>query len=89
MQTEYYIMMIDGSCVRVIASDKVTAFCKASDRLEYESFDDFLTDINLCEWKDSENRIVESYSDGKTHTVRLPIDSPYELMDYSKLNLVA
>lgn len=83
--TEYYIMTIDGRCFCFPAKDKVSAFCIAARQFEYESFDEFLGDVNLCEWKDEEHRIVEWYSGNETTTERFNVNSPYQLKEYCKL----
>lgn len=78
---DYYLMTTAGECVHTKSIDKVSAFVKAAQLLDYD-FDDFLDNINIVEWKDSENRIVESYSEGRTQTIRFPIYSEYQLKDY-------
>lgn len=82
--TKFYIMLIDGRCTSIIADDKVDAFIKASAHFAMD-FDDFLDDVNLCEWKDEENRILEAYNGQRYQTERFPINSSYQLEEYENL----
>ena len=76
-----YIMMIDGKCLHILAVDRITAYISMADQLNI-SFDQFLNDINICEYKNSQHRIVEWFNDGKIDSVKFDRNTPFELAEY-------
>ena len=83
--SEYYIMLVDGRCSKITASNKIEAFAVAYDMFGYEDFDEFLNDVNLAEYKTETHRVVENYM--SKESALFDVDTPYELDEYTKLNL--
>lgn len=90
--------MCSGECIEVQAIDKPDAFVLASKILGYydgiyneddeDGFDDFMENLNMCEWKDDEFRIIENYKlDGKDRCQYYPADTPYDLELFANLQL--
>ena len=95
---KYYILMCSGECIAVNAKDKPTAFSIAAESLGYhdgifeddgeDGFDDFMENLNMCEWKDDEFRIIENYKlDGSDRCQYFPADTPYDLEVFTNLHL--
>lgn len=89
--------MCSGECIEVEAIDKPSAFAMASKILGYydgiydedgDGFDDFMVNLNMCEWKDDEFRIIENYKlDGNDRYQYHPADTPYDLELFANLQL--
>lgn len=80
--TTFFILMVDGQCLRIESESQHKAFDIASDRLGYDSNFEFLDDLNLCEWKNEESRIIQDFANGGI--TKFDIETPYQLEPYTK-----
>lgn len=78
-------MLNDGRCTSVITENKVDAFVKCAKFFGIDDFEEFLDDINFCEWESDFGHFLESYSNGSTLTVAMEIGSPLKLKEYVNL----
>lgn len=80
--TTFFILMVDGQCLRIDSESQHKAFDIASDRLGYESDFEFLDDLNLCEWKDDEFRYIQDFANGTI--TKFDVATPYQLESHTK-----
>lgn len=80
--TDFYVLLIDGSCIKISAINRKEALNKLYNYICIdEPFDEFIENINLIEWKDDTGTHLFNYSTG-SH--KITSNSTYELEKYSK-----
>ena len=77
---DYYVLLVDGNCYKINAEDKITAWKILSEQLAYDSFDEFLDDLNICEWKENGSRFLQNCT--SPNDIEEFEDSEYQLKQY-------
>lgn len=77
--TTYFFLMVDGSVFKSSADSKTAAIN------EVEKFYDgeFMDDLNLIEWKNTEYRFIQDLT--RKSTATFPVDTPYQLEGLLKI----
>lgn len=67
MTTTYYFLLVDGRVTEIKSQSYEQSLKDACDAFGYDDYFEFLDDLNLGEWKDSEGiRHIKDYTDGTT-----------------------
>lgn len=88
---DFYIMLTDARTIKVQANSLTNAFDKAAihfgcatniDDEDESSWDEFLENINMVEYKTPTDRIVQNFKTDGLKQI-FPVDSPYVLDKYT------
>lgn len=88
---DFYIMLCDARTIKVQANSLTNAFDKAAIQFGYAtnidddedaSWDDFLQNINMVEYKTPTERIIQNFKTGGIKQI-YQVDSPYVLDKYT------
>lgn len=88
---DFYIMLTDARTIKVQANSLTNAFDKAAihfgcatniDDEDESSWDEFLENINMVEYKTPTERIVQNFKTDGLKQI-FPVDSPYVLDKYT------
>lgn len=89
---DFYIMLTDARTIKVQANSLTNAFDKAAIQFGYatnidddedeSSWDEFLENINMVEYKTPTERIVQNFKTDGLKQI-FPVDSPYVLDKYT------
>lgn len=88
---DFYIMLTDARTIKVQASSISNAFDKAAIHFGYAtnidddedaSWDEFLQNINMVEYKTPTERIIQNFKTGGLKQI-YQVDSPYVLEKYT------
>lgn len=63
--TTYYFLLVDGRCREIKSDSYERALIDVCNAFAYDDYFEFLDDLNLGEWKDSEGvRHIKDYTNG-------------------------
>lgn len=79
----FFFLMVDGQCIKVEAESLHKAFDIVPNKLGYDSYFEFIDDLNLCEWKDGFARNVQDFANGGI-IHKFDVNTSYQLEPFTK-----